>query len=54
MEKELVLNNQNKTTMSKRKHIIEVDLSGCKNMKECSQVVELIASGKVKIIIKQQ
>jgi hypothetical protein len=38
--------------MSKRKHIIEVDLSDCKNMKECSQVVELIASGKVKIIIE--
>jgi hypothetical protein len=35
--------------MSKR-NIIKVDLSGCKNWKECSQVVELIASDKVKII----
>lgn len=34
------------------KNVIKVDLSGCKNMKECSQVVELIASGKVKIIIE--
>jgi len=39
--------------MSKRKNIIEVDLSGCKNMKECAQAIELIASGKIKITIKK-
>lgn len=44
---DIVLNRINKN-----KNVIKVDLSDCKNMKECSQVVELIASGKVKIIIE--
>ena len=36
--------------MSKR-NIIKIDLSGCKNGKECEKVIELITSGKVKIIV---
>jgi hypothetical protein len=34
-----------------KKPIIQVDLSGCKNWKECEKVIELITSGKVKINI---
>ena len=41
-----------KKNKTNNKSVIKVDLSDCKNMKECSQVVELIASGKVKIIIE--
>ena len=39
--------------MSKR-NIIKVDLSGCKNWKECETVIEMITSGKVKIKIEKQ
>ena len=39
--------------MSKR-NIIKVDLSGCKNWKECEKVIEMITSGKVKIKIEKQ
>jgi len=36
--------------MSKR-NIIKVDLSDCKNWKECEKVIEMITSGKIKIKI---
>ena len=39
--------------MSKR-NIIKIDLSGCKNWKECEKTIELITSGKVKIIVNEQ
>lgn len=39
--------------MSKR-NIIKIDLSGCKNWKECEKVIGLITSGKVKIIVNEQ
>ena len=39
--------------MSKR-NIIKIDLSGCKNGKECEKVIGLITSGKVKIIVNEQ
>lgn len=38
----------------KNKKIINIDLSGCKNWRECEKVVELISSGKVKIVIEKQ
>ena len=38
----------------KKKKIINIDLSGCKNWRECEKVVELISSGKVKIVIEKQ
>jgi hypothetical protein len=37
----------------KKKNIINVDLSGCKNMKECMKAIDMILSGKIKITIKQ-
>jgi len=39
--------------MSKKK-IINIDLSGCKNWRECEKVIDLIRSGKVKITIAKQ
>jgi hypothetical protein len=39
--------------MSKRS-IIKVDLSDCKNWKECENVIEMITSGKIKIKIEKQ
>jgi hypothetical protein len=38
----------------RKKKIIKIDLSGCKNWRECEKVVELISSGKVKITIEKQ
>ena len=35
----------------KKRNIIKIDLSGCKNWKECEKAIELISSGKVKIMI---
>ena len=35
----------------KNKKIIKIDLSGCKNWKECEKAIELISSGKVKITV---
>ena len=34
---------------SKKRNLIEIDLSGCKNWKECMKAIELIISGKIKI-----
>jgi hypothetical protein len=39
--------------MSKKK-IINIDLSGCKNWRECEKVIDLISSDKVKITIEKQ
>jgi hypothetical protein len=39
--------------MKKRKNIIQIDLSGCKNMKECMKAIDMISSGKIKITIEQ-
>ena len=33
----------------KNKKIIKIDLSGCKNWKECEKAIKLVSSGKVKI-----
>jgi len=38
--------------MNKR-DIIKVDLSDCKNWKECEKVIEMITSGKIKIKIEK-
>ena len=41
--------------MSKqKKHIIQIDLSGCKNMRECGEVIDMITSGKIKITVNEQ
>jgi hypothetical protein len=37
----------------KKKNIINVDLSGCKNFKECIKAIDMISSGKIKITIEQ-
>jgi hypothetical protein len=39
--------------MNKR-DIIKVDLSNCKNWRECEKVIEMITSGRVKIEIEKQ
>ena len=38
---------------NKKKHIINIDLSGCKNMRECAKAIDMISSGKIKITIGQ-
>ena len=38
---------------NKKRNIINIDLSGCKNMKECAKVIDMISSGKIKITIGQ-
>ena len=37
----------------KKRNIIKVDLSNCKNWKECEKVIELITYGKVKITVEK-
>ena len=37
----------------KKRTIIQIDLSGCKNSNECIKVIELITSGKVKIKVNE-
>lgn len=37
----------------KSKHIITIDLSGCKNMTECNRIMDAITSGRVKINVKK-
>ena len=37
----------------KKINITQIDLSGCKNWKECQKAIELITSGKVKIKIEK-
>jgi hypothetical protein len=38
--------------MRKKKNLIKVDLSGCKNIKECMKVIDMISSGKIKLTIE--
>ena len=35
----------------KKRNIIKIDLSGCKNWKECEKSIGLITLGKVKITV---
>jgi len=37
----------------KKRNIIKIDLSGCKNWNEARKVIELITSGKVKIKVEK-
>jgi hypothetical protein len=37
----------------KKKNIINVDLSGCKNTKECMKAIDMISSGKIQITIEK-
>ena len=37
----------------KKRQLIQVDLSGCKNMKECMKVIDMVTSGKVKITVNE-
>jgi hypothetical protein len=37
----------------KKKNIININLSGCKNMKECMKVIDMISSGKIQITIEK-
>ena len=39
--------------MRKMRNVIKVDLSGCKNMKECTKAIDMISSGKIRITIEQ-
>ena len=36
----------------KKRNIIKIDLSGCKNWNECEKITQLITSGKVKITVE--
>ena len=38
---------------NKKRNIIKIDLSGCKNMKECMKVIDMISSGKIQITIEK-
>jgi hypothetical protein len=37
----------------KKRNIIKIDLSNCKNWKEAQKVIELVSSGKVKITVEK-
>ena len=37
----------------KKRNVIKIDLSSCKNWKECEKAIELISSGKVKITVEK-
>ena len=36
-----------------KRNLIKVDLSGCKNSKECLKVVQMITEGKIKIEVSK-
>jgi hypothetical protein len=36
-----------------KRNIIQIDLSGCKNWRECRKVIELVTSGRVKIKVNE-
>jgi len=36
----------------KKRNIITIDVSGCKNMNEVGKVIELVSSGRVKITVE--
>jgi hypothetical protein len=35
--------------MKQKRNLITIDLSNCKNWKECQKVIEMVHSGKIKI-----
>ena len=37
----------------KKRNIIKIDLSGCKNWKEAQKIIEVISSGRVKIKVEK-
>ena len=37
----------------KKRNIIKIDLSGCKNWKEAQKIMDLVSSGKVKIKVEK-
>jgi len=37
---------------NKKRKIIKIDLSGCKNMKEINRIIEYFSEGKIKITIE--
>lgn len=37
----------------KKRNVIKIDLSGCKNWSEGQKVIELVSSGKVKIKVEK-
>ena len=38
---------------TKSRNLITIDLSGCKNMRECDKIIEAITTGRVKINVKK-
>lgn len=38
---------------NKKRNLITIDLSGCKNWDECQKVMDSITSGRVKINVKE-
>ena len=44
---------QHKTlAMEKKRRLIKIDLSGCKNMKEAGRIINYIADGKIKLSVE--
>ena len=37
---------------NKKRKLIKIELSGCKNMKEAGRIIDAIAGGKVKITVE--
>ena len=42
----------NKKNVMKR-NLIKVDLSGCKNWKECQKVIQMITEGRIKLEVSR-
>jgi hypothetical protein len=38
---------------NRKRNLITIDLSGCKNMNECIKVIDVIGTGRVKIDVTQ-
>ena len=38
--------------MKKKKRLIKIDLSGCKNMCEAGRIINYFADGKIKLVIE--
>ena len=39
--------------MGKKRNLITIDLSGCKNWGEFQKIIEMVNSGKIKINVKK-
>ena len=37
----------------KKRNVIKIDLSGCKNWNEAQKIIKLVSSGKVKIKVEK-